>query len=274
MDKGLKILLNAYRDFDRGMGNPSWTEEEFELAKSEGYMFDYPEYMSHDYTLKELKALVAKITPEMAANAFLYSLSTRKLEYRSALGSYWYAVSVPDHKFDKEWECYYCCWSPWSRKPNKMDHLILGPTSFNHNRYKFGGPSHTRLNYALFDLQQFLKMPVYEHTAEDEQILHDILHCVDELAPKNKAGALQKTITAKKILKSNKFEIDILLDILGICGVLSSEEAPCYAVKFVNEFDRSPPEDTNDRAYPLNHWRASDGINTERYKTVFGKDYI
>ena len=268
MDKGLKILLNAYK----GIGNPSWTEEEFELAKREGYMFDYPEYMSHEDTLKELKAVIAKITPEMAANAFLYSLSTRKLEYRSALGSYWYAVSIPDHEFNKEQVCHYCCWSPWSKKPKKMDYL-LGLNDLNYDRYKYGGIEHTSLNYTLFDLQQFLKLPKYEHTAEDEQILHDILHCVDELAPKNKASALQKTITAKKILKSNKDEIDILLDILGICGVLSSEDAPCYAVRFVNEFDRSPPEDTNDREYPLNHWRALDGINTERYKTVFGKDY-
>ena len=61
MDNGLKILLDTY-----------WS--------SDGWKLD------------------CQIPKEDISNAFLYSLSTRKLEYRSALGSYWYAISIPKHE--------------------------------------------------------------------------------------------------------------------------------------------------------------------------------
>ena len=54
----------------------------------------------------------------------------------------------------------------------------------------------------------------------------------------------------ERIFKTNKNETQILLDILGICGVLSSEEFPCYCEQFVNSFDRAPVEDKNDFYYP------------------------
>ena len=271
MDEGLKTLLKTYWS-SNGWISPRSVDEDFEIAKKEGYMFDYPEYMSHEDTLKELKAVVDKISPEMVANAFLYSLSTRKLEYRSALGSYWYAVSIPDHSFDGDGHCDYCVWYPWSRTPDDYS-KSHGFNVLNFERYKWGGVRHTHVEYALFDLKQFLKLPLCEHTADDEQILYNLLHCIDELEPKNKGRALQRAITRKKLLKSNKSEVDVVLNILGICGVLSSEAHPCYAVKFSSERERNPPELTNDYAYPLNCWQASDGINLERYKTVFGKDY-
>lgn len=271
MNEGLKILLKTYWS-SNGWIKPRWTEENFEIAKQEGYMFDYPEYMSHEDTLKELKTVVDKISPEIVAEAFLYSLSTRKLEYRSALGSYWYAVSVPYHEFDKEKHCYYCGWDPWKRMPDEYEYHE-GLNVLNFERCKWGGVRHTNVKYALFDLKQFLKLPICKHTVDDEQILHNLLHCIDELEFQNKAGALQKEITRKKLLKSNKSEVAVLLNILGICGVLSSEAYPCYAVKFSSELERDPPEHTNDYEFPLNNWRVSDGVNAERYKRVFGKDY-
>lgn len=271
MDRGLKILLDTYW-CSKGWKKPLISDEDFEIAKNEGYMFDYPAPVSHGETLDQIKEITSRISPADVANAFLYSLSTRKLEYRSALGSYWYAVSIPPHKSTEDHHCYCCGWYPWKVTPDAYE-LNHGLNVLNFERYKWGGVRHVQANYALFDLQQFLKLPVVEHTAEDEGILHDILDCVNELEPSNKAGALQKLITKKKILRSNKQEIDVLLDILGICGVLSSDRNPCYAVRFCGESDRNPPEFTNDRSYPVNYWKASDGICKERYKIVFGKEY-
>lgn len=269
MDKGLKILLNTYWG-SRGWKNGQISEEDFVIAKEEGYMFDYPVVITHDEHLKKLREVLEQITPEEVANAFLYSLSTRKLEYRSALGSYWYVISIPAHTCDSN-ICDLCNWSAWKKEPRQYD-LDSGVNVLNFERYKWGGVRHTHADYALFDLQEFLKLPKVKPSEEDIIILHEILECVEELEPKNKAGKLQKLITKKKILKSNAQEVDNLLDILGICGVLSSKEYPCYADRFVDVYHRSPPELTNDRDYPLNSWRACDGINKERYKIVFGED--
>lgn len=268
MDKGLEILLNAF--WKDGWRFGEYTPEEFEIAKREGYMFDYPKVISHNEVLSELQDVLAQITPEMVANAFLYSLSTRKLEYRSALGSYWYAIAIPKHSSTDEQLCNCCGWYKLDENPDDYE-LRHGLNVLNFERYKWGGVRHTNLDYALFDLQQFLKLPIHEHTNEDEEILNNILLCVRELEPKNKSRALQKMITQKKLLKSNKSEVDILLDILGICGVLSSDENPCYVVSFRDKSQRDPFDPKNDFVYPVNRWRVSDGINQERYNEVFGK---
>lgn len=270
MDKGLKILLNTYW-CSRGWKNGQISANDFAVAKEEGYMFEYPAVIEHDEHLKNLREILELISPDDVANAFLYSLSTRKLEYRSALGSYWYAVSIPAHTYTKG-RCDFCNWYSWKKEPEKYD-LNHGVNVLNFERYKWGGVRHTGADYALFDLQEFLKLPRVTPTEQDKEILHDILACVDELEPANKAGKLQKLITKKRILKSNAQEINTILDILGICGILASNENPCYVDKFVDVYQRNPPELTNDRAYPLNHWRVCDGINKARYKIVFGEEY-
>ncbi|MGN6710480.1 hypothetical protein [Anaerocolumna jejuensis] len=150
MDDGLKILLNTYWS-SNGWKDGAISDNDFQQAKREGYMFDYPKRISHEQTLTKLADVLFKIKPQDVANAFLYSLSSRKLEYRSALGS--------------------------------------------------------------------------------------------------------------------------LLDILGICGILSSNNYPCYDVKFADITWRAPVEHTNDFSFPLNRWQVRDGVNTERFQKVFGMLY-
>ncbi len=273
MQDGLKILLETYWS-SNGWRYKALLSEEFELAKQEGYMFDYPKYISHDETLNKLDILLKKIDPKDVANAFLYSLSTRKLEYRSILGSYYYAKAIPKHAvydpYNKQnsMHCYMCGWYAWHEEPTEFD-LKRGLNIFNFVRYKFGGTGHDGIDYALFDIEQFLKLPKVAPTDADRKILKKILQCVDKIEQKNKVGKLRDTIVKEKIFKSNKNEISVILDILGICGVLSSETFPCYEDKFVDEYDRSPAEHTNDFSYPVNRWRASDGINYARFEKVF-----
>lgn len=268
MDDGLKILLKSFWGKD-GWKNGKVSEEEFEIAKKEGYMFDYPKIKTHQETLRELEDVLKKINYEDIMNAFLYSLSTRKLEYRSALGSYWYAISIPKHNLysgnlNIKGHCYTCGWYKWDQR--------LSPTGlnvFNFERYKWGGVRHCHLDYALFDLQQFLKLPKVEYKKEDVKILKDILRTIDKLEPKNKVGKYRDLLIKEKIFKTNKNETSKLLDILGICGILENEKYPCYQEKFVDTYGRDPIEYSNDFEYPVNRWYAKDGINKERLKIVF-----
>lgn len=94
MEDGQKTLFAFYqrvRGYEGGI-----TEEQIALAKKEGYLFDYPAYKTHEETLAGVSSLLARIDPKDVANAFLFSLSTRRLEYRSALGSYFYAKAIPE----------------------------------------------------------------------------------------------------------------------------------------------------------------------------------
>lgn len=76
--------------------------------------------------MKKLIDLVKKVDKNDVSNAFLYSLSTRRLEYRSILGSYYYAKAIKKHEIlpDKEGNprnCYVCGWRKWSKEPNDYD---------------------------------------------------------------------------------------------------------------------------------------------------------
>ena len=272
MDEGKKILLSSFWS-SKGWIEPKISDEEFELCKGQGYMFDPPVKTTHDEFFVMLKDVLSKVDPKDVANAFLYSLSTRELEYRSALGSYWYAAAIPEHPRTDEpglISCGVCGWKTWGNFGLKR---INGYNILNFERYKWGGVRHTDPKFAMFDLEQFLLLPKVSPNDEDIRILREILFCVSELKPGDKVGALQKTITSKKIFSSNKSEIQILLDILGICGVLSSSEHPCYADKFAPcDGSRDPIESKNDYLYPVNRWYAGDGINLERLKIVF-EDY-
>lgn len=268
MDKGLKTLFATY--WNGGMwGYNAPTAEAFEQAKAEGYMFDPAQAHTHDETLQKLQHVLKKVSPNDVANAFLYSLSTRKLQYRSALGSYYYALAIPDHSHDSPEACYLC-----NRLPaGNADSLFSGYNIFNFERYKWGGVRHTHPEYALFDLEQFLLLPKVTPSETDWAILRSILNAMNELPPSKKAGAYRELITKKKLLKSNKDEVEVLLNILGICGVLSSADAPCYCDCFVDVWHRAPREHTNDYAYPVNRWHVSDGVNEERFRNVFGISY-
>ncbi len=269
MKDSKEILFSMFWNhgrWKRGTVSP----EEFEQAKRDGYVFEPHEPITHDETLKQLRELTELISPVDVANAFLYSLSTRKLEYRSALGSYWYARAIPEHHAyaPDATCCNYCHWNARSTIDELNDYNVL-----NFERYKWGGIRHTRPNYCLFDLQQFQKLPKVTPAEEDWRILYGILDTIKELEPQKKAGALRQLITKKKLLKSNTSELSHLLGILSICGILASEEAPCYLDRFVDVGSRSPVEHTNDLCYPLNRWYARDSVNQEWFFRVFGRHY-
>jgi len=270
---GLDILFHTYWS-SKGWKNGSITKENFNCAKNEGYMFDYPIYETHDHALERLNELLPKINTTEIANAFLYSLSTRKLEYRSALGSFFFAKAIPKHKIDTGYshsDCEHCClcgWYAWKRNPNQYE-INHGLNVLNFERYKFGGVRHTSLNYVLFDLEQFLKLPKVIPADEDRMILKRILDCANKLDSQDKAGKLRDTILKQKIFKSNKNEVSTILNILGICGILVNKEYPSYEDKFADEYHRAPIENKNDFSYPINRWYAADGINYNKFEQIF-----
>ena len=271
MKQAKKILMKAF-DYKKVGGRyvqVGITDKEYEQAKQAGIMFPKQATLTHEECMERIAKAVSRITPEDAANAFLYSLSTRALEYRSVPGSYHYARAIPPHECTGQRSCDICKWDTYN--DHKINHEYENLYNvLNYERYKYGGVRHTKAVYALFDMERFLELPKVRHTAEDERILLGILSAAEGLSPANKAGALQKAITAAKLFKSNKNEVDVILDILGVCGIFEDPAHHCYAEDFMSTLNRDPPELTNDYSYPLNRWKAEYGINKARLNEVFG----
>lgn len=281
MDEGLKTLFALFKR--AAWDEASVSEGEISIAKEKGYLFDYPAFETHSDSLRRIHPLLAQIDPKDIANAFLFSLSTRKLEYRSALGSYYYLAAIPEHDLMNSHNeilaaaanhCYCCGWSAWKTNPDKD--IRSGKNFYNYERYRYGGSiiGSVNINYALFDLEQFLKLPKVIPTDEDKRIFARILSCVEGLDGSDKVGKLRDAISKAKLFKSNKDELSVLLGELGICGILASNDFPSYDVYFANEYERDAIEYRNDFAYPANRWHARDGINRQKLAEVFGEDFL
>ena len=113
-------------------------------------------YLSHDNVVKWLLASLTDISLENITNAFLVSLSTRRLELRSALGSFAIAKNFPAHVY--QGEGYGCTICGEFNNPKLPRHLRI----LNFKRYKWGGVMHEWPKYVAFDLEQFAKLDKVE----------------------------------------------------------------------------------------------------------------
>ena len=263
--KAIKILLSTYWD-SGGWKNGEISEEDQKYAIEQGVMFKPINY-SHEETLESIRSLICNIKINNAAAAFLYSLSTRNLEYRSILGSYIYGKSIPDHKCTDKNYCNICGY-------NNLEYHEHNRTLdvFNFERFKWGGVRHDSASYALLDLVEFKKLLSVTPSADDIKIFNRIIEVAKSLSHGG-PRELEKAISLE--LPSNKSEREILIGILGLCGILQTEKHQGYLNTFTSKYHRDPPPvgKANDWAYPVSWWKAQNGINEDALKVVFG-DYL
>lgn len=260
--KALKILMNAYWSSTTGWKDGIFSKEDFDYALNQGAVF-LPLEISHDEAVIKLKEIVSKITKEEVANAFLASLGTRRLELRSALGSYVFAASLPVHQYEiDDHFCKIC--GHYKSSQVEYDLNVL-----NFERYKWGGIRHTTdLIYALLDLEQFIKVEKPMPSNEDYQIFANIITAIEGLDSNAKARDIEKAIS--KLLKSNKAERDTLINILGFCSILETSEHKGFYNQYTNRTHREPPPvHFCDWDYPVSWWKREYGINYEALHHYF-----
>ena len=216
MDKrALQILFQTYwspagwRDEHQRAAAP----EDFRYAKQAGVMFD-PIGLTHDRVVRWLLEVRAKIHVSEVADAFLASLTTRRLDLRSALGSYAVIRHFPDHVHGGGREACSICGGYNPRGAETEDLNIL-----NFERLKWGGVRHAQAVYAAFDLERFLASERPEPTEQDKVILRSILDTIEGVGAEVTSPQLQGRLSG--LFKSNKAEREVVLNILGFCGILT-----------------------------------------------------
>lgn len=264
MDKrALKILLDTFwspSGWKSGTrGKPS--VEDFEYAKSKGLMFD-PVPIGHPEALDWLSNSIKKLNRRQVADAFLASLSTRRLDWRSALGSYAVFQHFPPHDPDGyNSRCEVC-----GQYLNSADQDF---NVLNFERFKWGGVRHDQVVYAAMDLGLFLKESAPTPIANDIQIFHNILTAIRKAPPNVTSGALHSMFAST--LKSNKAERDVCVGILGFCGILATPAHPGFSERFVPFSERElPSRRFVDMAYPACWWQGGFGINESQLEAYFG----
>lgn len=255
--QAIKILFKRY------WSSSGWTytllsKEELDYAKEAGVMFEDKEF-SHDEIIHQVMKLVNNIELEDVTTQFIASLSTRRLDLRSALGSYIVGLHMSDHLFSgSEKYCIYC------GSYGKEDNLNV----LNFERFKWGGVRHLHPLYIAFDLELYSKATKLVPTSKDYEIMNNILKTINELPVEAKIRDLAKALA--KVFKSNKTERGVLIEILGYCSILSSSKYPGFIQNFIPYYERELPNHSkNDWAYPACWWNGKIGLNKEALNLIF-----
>lgn len=260
--KALKILFDTYWGAGGWKNSRETTAEDFEHARAAGLMFD-PSSRSHDEIAVCASRAVNEITPEAISDAFIASLDSRRLDFRSALGSFAVLHHFPLHEgLANEHQCKIC--GEYLRTTNEDLNVL------NFERFKWGGVRHDQPRYAVFDLEQFVTTSPPLPSEEDISILRSLFSAI-EAAPENTtADTLEKFLAP--VVKSNKSERQTLIAILGLTGILGTAQHPGYLRSFTRYADRElPSRRFVDMTYPACWWRRSDGVNSEAVDFWFGR---
>lgn len=270
-ERARKILLNAHwRSGWSDEQSQGATAEDILYAKSKGYWFDEVSYR-HDELVRKLVKVRNEITAKDVGDAFLASLSTRCLEFRSALASFAFASHFPDHQLESSESfrvpsgatCCTVCGFFEFEIPKAENLNVL-----NFERHKWGGVRHDDLIYAWFDLSQFRLETHIEPTKDDVEILRNILRISASLPDEARPSVLAKEL--RGVLKSNLDERRVLIEILSKAGVLRPRNRPSYDREFVYPSLREHTgEHHNDWGYPAIWWRGSDGLNASALANFF-----
>ncbi len=227
--------------------------------------------LSHELVVSRL--IEARERADLAAlsNAFLTSLTSRRLELRSAIGSYAFALNFPLHDIaatpvsiaqSGAGQCAWCGFSEFLSS-REIDLNVL-----NFERHKWGGVCRDDPVYAWLDLSLFREETLQVPTIADKQIMHRIIETARSMEPNATAGSLEKALTG--VFKSTKDERRVLIEILAVCGVLQPRNRGGYFGEFTLACEREhTSQHSNDWGYPARWWRGSDGVSEAALTTCF-----
>ena len=245
-NEAIKILLSGYWG-KAGWKEPDFSPDEVQLLTETGLLRP-AECLGHDEALEWALSIRRGVTAASVADAFLYSLTTRDLRYRSALGSFAHLQHMPkhNHKPAKGFQSDICAVCGFDAAQG--ENIKFGALNFE--RHKWGGVRHDQLVYMAYDLELFQKLPTApDPTDKDREILRRIL---DASAAAKNFSALKKALGP--IVKSNDSERDILCEILAYVGILQPPDCPSFADAYVQWDKRGDGNPRSDMNYPLSWW--------------------
>ena len=249
MDKKAVQILNRLMD-DRKKHSVS--AEELAYARKMGVVVeDRP--ITLDRALDVLDRVFEAVSLEDAAQAFLYSLSSRDVDYRYILASFVYAHS----------------WLSFDRGQTQEVPEELTGSFFNWVKHKGGGIWGT-IGKPIFYLEQFASMERRVASNTDAEILQSILQLADSMEDKASGSALATAIRTAKLLPCNQAEAVGIIETLGTCGILDAPGHPGFLYSFTPPMERDTGDLRQSLSYPLNWWRGANGVNWENAAGVFG----
>lgn len=229
--KAKKILMETYWSAQGWKSAPqTFTSEDFEYAKSQGTMFDRIS-ITHDAIVQDIYRWHQEvITKEQVVQAFLHSLSTRQIQWRSILSSWALTVHLPLHTYEERRAVHAntssCGDCNFNRLMSNDQYANEDINILNFERIKWGGIRLNHLLYCWLDLKLFTEQSpsTINVTTEDVQILKQMIQAIEECDENEGARKLEKRW--KDLFPANKHERDVLMEIWGYAGLLVPLDTP------------------------------------------------
>jgi len=222
--------------------------------------------LDHDDLIASLIKVRKQIERTEVVAAFLVSLRSKRLDWRSPLGSYAFHLHHPLHKLDgfnpsagtMNYLACKCCsyFSNQGRREVKIDFGYFDSLRRKSTVCNFHGPA-----YAFADLTLFSDAEVPCPDDADWDVMRQLLDRVRNLPSEARLGDLNKALTG--LFPSNKYSRQQVLEVLGFCGVLQPKCRPLVTDRFFsNDEDQFHPHfHTRDWAYPVSWWTGADGVS-------------
>lgn len=249
--KAREIILKAYWSA-KGWRTPAFSVKDHLYLQRTGYLFR-GRTLPHDEAVRRAIDARSRVSKTLVVNAFVSSLGSRMLEYRSPLGSYASALHLREH--------------PFERTPVLLSDLcrICGAavsvtddySVLSFEQLKWGGLRHAQLAYEAFDLEQLCELRDPVTTEAEWQALATILRFAS--ASPCSVTSLKKSMAT--VVKSNDAERDALCHILAYAGVLSTPGVPSFFDAYVPYDERHGGGRDSDQEFPLSRWRG--GVSAE-----------
>lgn len=205
-----------------------------------------PWTVDHDGLLEALRRDVAAVSLARAQDAFVASLSTRRLDLRSGLASRVLAAALSPHAYEGPAEgCVRC------RGLARYVDADLDVLQFE--RHKWGGVRHGDPLYMHVDLAALAREAACEPGPEDVARLQGLLDAVASAAPGDTPARLAARLAS--VVESNKAEREMLVEILAAVGVLRPSNRGLGCGDFF--FARA--------------WRGRDGYHSAAVAAHFGR---
>jgi hypothetical protein len=245
------ILFRKFWSKD-GWVNREIPLEDFEYAKQAGVMFDLVPFR-HDDVVTGVIQLRSRIDKKRVAGAFLASLTSRRLEWRSALGSYAAQLNLVEHRFIHVGAGISC-----DSCSGRADDLV-DPNVLSFERLKWGGVRHVDPYYAYFDLKWFDSFASPSPSADDVSTFRHVLQRVRALDPEARISNIEPSL--RGLFPSNTAERRQLIEVLGLAGILIPAGRPNYfsSRPLLSEHEHAGSK--NDWGFPTLWWRGTDGVN-------------
>ncbi len=232
-------------------------------AVAAGVMFTEPRTLDHDGWIQAARHSTSAVTAPEIGDAFLASLTSRRMDLRSALASYALTRHLPDHPYTEQHGGVSCAVCGISRprddtvEPEDMNR-------FSQIRFGYGGiPGN--IQYAAFDLEQFARAPRLEPSSDDISLGQQIIDYLRHLPPTTTAAQAARGLT---MVPGTRDQRDNLMESLGICGILHCPGHPSYADAFIPHSQAAtdwPSQRFAFGCYPTWWWKAEGGTATAHY---------